>query len=74
MLSAEKNVRCGCKSPAADRKKAAAVHFRSDFGQILFSGYPVTLSSHLSMASIVNIESTQATTNTVQVIQIGMCS
>lgn len=71
MLSAGKNIRYGRKTPAADTKKAAA-QTRSGFEKS--PNYLVTLSSHLSMASIVNIESTQATTKTVQVIQIGICS
>lgn len=37
-------------------------------------GYLVTLSSHLTIASIVNIDSTQATTKTLHVAQIGMRS
>lgn len=69
-----KNILNGRKSPASNAKKPLRFHFRSGFDQKLVFGYPVTRSSHLSMASIVNIESKQATTKTVQVIQIGICS
>jgi hypothetical protein len=44
------------------------------FAQNSFKNYLATLSSHLIINSIVNIEIRQAATNTVQVAQIGMLS
>ncbi len=64
------------RDKGSKRQETPKVNYKSTSGVstiILNWFYLVTFSNHLTINSMVNIESRQATTNTVHVSHIGIC-